>query len=102
MFEQAVLTVEDSVHFGQAKAVLEQVFAPGNIAGYLGRLRSSKLRVRDFEGALGRGLLGKEIAQAYELLGQSDRGQVRELYLSLVERVAPELRAKFLGLYAYY
>ncbi len=102
MFEQAVLTVEDGMHFGQAKAVLEQVFAPGNIAGYLGRLRSAKLRVRDFEGALRRGLLGKEIAPAYEVLGQSDRGQVRELYLSLVERVAPELRAKFLDLYAYY
>ena len=102
MYEQATLPVEDGVHFAQAKAVVEQVFAAGNITGYLRRLQRSKMRVRDFEGALRRGLLGNAIAAAYEALGNSDRGQIRELYLSRVERVAPELRAKFLALYAYY
>ena len=102
MFEQAALAIQDSVHFGEAKAVLEQVFAVANVAGYLQQLKRSKIRARDFEGALGRGLLGKVIPQAYAAMGESDRGQVRELYLSLVERVAPDLRAKFLKVYAYY
>jgi hypothetical protein len=102
MFEQAVIAVQDGVRFRQVKSALEQIFAVGNVAGYLGRVKSSKLRVRDFEGALRRGLLGPDVIQAYETLGDSDRGQIRELYLSLVERVAPELRAKFLKIYAYY
>jgi hypothetical protein len=102
MFEQAVLPVQDGVRFSEIKGSLEQIFAAANVAGYLRRLQSSKLRARDFEGALARGLLGKETAERYKQLPQSDRGQVRELYLSLVERVAPELRAKFLKAYAYY
>jgi hypothetical protein len=58
--------------------------------------------VRDFEGLLRRGLLGATTAEAYQALGNSDRGQARELYLSLVEKVAPELRSRFLKVYAYY
>jgi hypothetical protein len=46
--------------------------------------------------------LGRETPGAYAKLGDSDRGHVREEYLSMVERVAPELRAKYLKVYAYY
>jgi hypothetical protein len=102
MFEQAVLPVQDGVHFGQVKAALEEKFSVGSVAGYLRRLKSSKVRVRNFERALSSGLLGPVVAQSYALLGDADRGQVRELYLSLVERVAPELRTKFFEIYAYY
>ena len=35
-------------------------------------------------------------------LDNSDQGQIRELYLASLERVAPELREKFFRLYAYY
>jgi hypothetical protein len=51
---------------------------------------------------LASGLLGAEASAAYAALGDSDRGHVREQYLSMVEQVAPELRAKFLKVYAYY
>ena len=102
MFEQAELPVQDAVHFGEAKAFLEQIFDGSNIAGYLRQLNDSKVRARDFEAALRRGLLGKSLPHAYAALADCDRGQIRELYLSLVERVAPELRAKFLKVYAYY
>jgi hypothetical protein len=102
MYEQALLPVQDGMHFGEVKEVLEHVFAPANVASYLRRLTSASLRARDFEGAMRRGLLGTSIGQAYSFLGDSDRGQVRELYLSLVERVVPELRAKYLKAYAYY
>ena len=102
MFVQTVLPVEDEAHFAAVKAALEPLFASGNVAGYLKRVQRSKLRVRDFEGLLQRGLLGGNTAEAYQALGNSDRGQARELYLSLVEKVAPELRNRFLKLYAYY
>jgi hypothetical protein len=78
------------------------LFAPRNVAGYLKRVQRSRLRVRDFEGLLERGLLGASSAEAYRVLGDSDRGQARELYLSLVEQVGPELRRRFLKVYAYY
>ena len=102
MFVQTVLPVEDEAHFAAVKGSIEPLFAAGNVAGYLKRVRRSKLRVRDFEGLLQRGLLGATTAQAYQALGNSDRGQARELYLSLVEKVAPELRRRFLKVYAYY
>ncbi len=102
MFVQAVLPVNDEVHFAAVKASLEPLFASGNVTGYLKRVKQSKLRVRDYEGLLQRGLLGATTAEAYKALGDADRGQARELYLSLVEQVPLELRSKFLKVYAYY
>ncbi len=102
MFVQTVLPIEDEAHFTAVKASLEPLFTSGNVAGYLKRVKQSKLRVRNFEGLLERGLLGAATAEAYRALGDSDRGQTRELYLSLVEKVPQELRTRFLKLYAYY
>src|SRR5271163_1519744 len=102
MFVQTVLPIEDEAHFRTVRASLEPLFASANVAGYLKRVQRAKLRVRDFEGLLGRGLLGTGTPEAYRALGDSDRGQARELYLSLVEQVAPELRTRFLKVYAYY
>jgi hypothetical protein len=102
MFVQTVLPIEDEAHFTAVKASLEPLFTSVNVAGYLKRVKQSKLRVRDFEGLLKRGLLGASTAEAYQALSDSDRGQARELYLSLVEKVPQELRTRFLKLYAYY
>jgi hypothetical protein len=102
MFVQAVLPVKDESHFAAVKASLEPLFTSGNVTGFLKRVQRSKLRVRDFEGLLRRGVLGATTIEAYQALGDSDRGQARELYLSLVEKVTPELRGRFLKVYAYY
>jgi len=102
MFVQTVLPIEDQARFAEVKASLEPLFASGNVARYLKQVQRSKLRVRDFEGLLERGLLGATTAQTYKALSDSDRGQARELYLSLVEQVGLELRGKFLKVYAYY
>jgi hypothetical protein len=102
MFVQTVLPIEDETHFAAVKASLEPLFASGNVAGFLKRVRRARLRVRDFEGLLQRGLLGVSTAEAYRELRDSDRGQARELYLSLVEKVPQELRGRFLKVYAYY
>jgi hypothetical protein len=102
MFVQPVLQIQDETHFTAVRASLEPLFASGHVAEFLKRVQRAKLRVRDFEGLLRRGILGKATAEAYGALPDSDRGQARELYLSLTEKVGPELRGKFLKVYAYY
>ena len=102
MFEQAVLAIQDEATFGRVLASLERVFADAQVAGFLQGLEKRKLRARQFEEILSSGVLGASAASDYAALGDSDRGHVREQYLSMVEEVAPELRAKYLKVYAYY
>ena len=102
MFEQAVLPIQDEVTYGAVKQALDSAFAPGQVSRYLERLGRTRLRARQFEAILASGLLGHQTPAEYAQLSDSDRGHVREEYLSMVERVAPELRAKHLKVYAYY
>ena len=102
MFVQPVLPIEDEARFASVKASLEPLFAADNVAAFLKRVQRAGLRVRNFEELLQRGILGKTTAEAYGAMNDSDRGQAREMYLSLVETVAPEMRGKFLKVYAYY
>ena len=102
MFEQAVLPIQDEATFGKVRSSLDKTFAPAQIATFLQRLTRTKLRARQFEAIVASGLLGAETSANYAALGDSDRGHVREQYLSMVEKVAPELRARFLKVYAYY
>ena len=102
MFEQAVLPIQDQATFAQVEAALQRAFAPSGVSEFLKRLGRARLRARQFEAILASGLLGSNTAGAYAALGDSDRGHVRERYLEMVEKVAPELRAKFLKVYAYY
>jgi hypothetical protein len=102
MFEQAVLPVQNEAVFLEVKGAIEKVFAPANAEKFLKQLAGAGQRARSFEAVLGRGLLGKETPAAYSRLGNGDQGQIREFYLWSVEQVAPELRAKFLKVYAYY
>jgi hypothetical protein len=102
MYEQAVLHVADPEPFGAVKAAIEASFSSDKIAAFLKSLDRSRVRVRDFQTVLSKGLLGKAVVSEYGQLGNSDQGQIRELYLASLERVAPELRQKFFKLYAYY
>jgi hypothetical protein len=102
MFEQAVLPIQDEAMFAKVFGSLVMTFGAAHVSEFLRRLSRSGLRARQFEAILASGLLGSETAGYYAALGDSDRGHVREQYLSMVEKVAPELRAKFLKAYAYY
>jgi hypothetical protein len=102
MFEQAVLPIQDEATYARVRQALDQVFAPGEVSGFLGCLGRARLRARQFEAILAGGLLGAETPGLYARLGDSDRGHVREEYLSMVEKVSPELRARHLKVYAYY
>jgi hypothetical protein len=102
MFEKPVLGVEDGPSFDVVRSAIQAAFASSTAGRFLKQVDAQRLRVRNFESVLGKGLLGQEAIAAYERLGNLDRGQIRELYLASVEHVAPELRAKYLKVYAYY
>jgi hypothetical protein len=102
MFEQAVLPIQDEKTSAEVEKALHDAFAPANAVKFLRQVEKAKLRVRQFEAILAHGFLGAKTPALYGSLGDSDRGQIRELYLRLVEHVAPEVRQKFLKVYAYY
>jgi aspartyl/asparaginyl beta-hydroxylase (cupin superfamily) len=102
MYEQATIPVVNQAAFAKIRQTLESTFAPAAAAKFLRQVEKRGQRVRDFELALQQGLLGKETQAEYASLPDSDRAQVREMYLQLVEQVAPELRARFMKVYTYY
>ena len=102
LYEQPVLPVSDPQTFNAVKGAIEASFAAGHVAEFLKSLERSKLRIREFEVVLGKGILGPKTAAEYNRLSNGDQGQIRELYLASLEQVAPELREKFFRLYAYY
>jgi hypothetical protein len=102
MFEQAGIAVRDQQGYAQLHALVDATFDVRDVETFLDRVTKSKLRIRDYEGVLKRGLLGKEAVGLYEALPVSDQGLTRERYLRLVEAVAPELRQRYFRIYAYY
>jgi hypothetical protein len=102
MFEQAVLPVQDENTFAEVEKALHDAFSSANAAKFLRQVEKAGLRARQFEAILTHGFLGAKTPALYGSMGDSDRGQVREMYLRLVEHVAPEVRQKFLKVYAYY
>jgi hypothetical protein len=102
MYSQPVLPVADPQAFNAVKASIETSFSSERVVEFMKSLERMKLRVRDFETILRKGLLGNAALGEYTKLGNSDQGQVRELYLATLEKVAPEVRNRFFKLYAYY
>jgi hypothetical protein len=102
MFEQATIAVQDEKTYGELHAKIDAAFASSDVEVFLNRVTRYKLRIRDFEGVLNRGLLGKESIALYKALPVSDQGLTRERYLRLVEKVPAELRQRYLKAYAYY
>ena len=102
LHEQAVIPVADPQAFGAVKSVIETAFSPAKVDDFLKSIKRAGLRIRDFELVLRKGLLGATATGEYDRLGNGDQGQIREFYLASLEKVAPELRAKFSKLYAYY
>ncbi|MBB6145816.1 hypothetical protein HNQ77_003777 [Silvibacterium bohemicum] len=102
MYEQAVLPIRDEKTFSDVHGALKSAFAAKQVERFLNGVQRNKLRARQFEAILASGLLGPEAAAKYAALGDSDRGHIREQYLSMVEHVEPAIRAKYLKVYAYY
>jgi hypothetical protein len=102
MFQQGLIPIQNPAVYEPVKAAVEAAFAPPSVRGFLQRVARAKLRVRAFEQVLEQGCLGEVAKSGYAQLSDSDRGQIRELYLSLVEQVPQDLRGNFLKIYAYY
>ena len=101
-YQQPVLTISDPQSFGAVRSAIETSFSSARVADFLKSLERAKLRIRDFESVLGKGMLGSGTQSKYGSLDNSDQGQIRELYLASLEQIAPELRERFFKLYAYY
>ena len=106
-FEQAVLKVEREREFSELKNVIGRAFAADQAESLLKRLAREKVRVRDWDSVLVRGVLDNgnsavPARQLYASLALSDQAQIREFYLFQVEEVSPKLRARFHQLYQYY
>ncbi len=102
MFEQAAIAVTDERGFAQLHALIDAAFDSRDVEVLLDRVIRFKLRIRNFEGVLERGLLGKPAVALYKGLPVSDQGLTRERYLRLVEAVPGELRQRYFRAYAYY
>jgi hypothetical protein len=102
MFEQAAIAVRDEQGYQRLHALIDAAFDVRDVEVFLDRVTRSKLRIRDYETILKRGLLGSEAIALYEALPVSDQGLTRERYLRLVEKVPVELRQRYLKVYAYY
>jgi hypothetical protein len=102
MFEQAAIAVQDEKKYAELHAHIDAAFKASDVEVFLNRVIRYKLRVRDYESVLSRGLLGKEAIALYKGLPVSDQGLTRERYLRLVEAVPGDLRQRYLKAYAYY
>jgi hypothetical protein len=100
--EQPVLPIANPAAFSAVKAAIETSFSTGRVRGFLESLDRQRVRIREFESVLSKGLLGSNTAGEYEQLPDGDQGQIREFYLASLEKVAPELRQRFFRLYSYY
>ena len=101
-YQQATIPVSDPQTFGAVRSAIEATFAAAKVTDFLKSLDRARLRIRDFEVILGKGMLGPQAKGAYPQLGDGDQGMIRELYLAALEHVSPDLRQKFFKLYAYY
>jgi hypothetical protein len=102
MFEQAAIAVRDEQGFRKLHALIDAAFDARDVELFLNSVSRKKLRVRDYEEILKRGLLGKDAVALYGALPVSDQGLTRERYLRLVEKVPLELRQRYFKAYAYY
>jgi len=107
-FEQATIRVVRQREFGELRAAIEQVFAGERVAKYLKVLDGRRIQVRDLEAVLKENALDEAAgsrpgtaAALYGSLPVSDKGQMREFYLSKIEEVGPVLRARFHRVYEY-
>ena len=102
MFEQAVFPVEKVQEFEQVVRRIEAALAPNRVDLFLASVANNKLRIRQFETILDKGLLGADAPALYKELAIGDQALIREKYLARIEQVPAELRQRFLKVYAYY
>jgi len=101
MYSQPVLPIADPQAFNAVKASIETSFSSARVGGILKSLERMKLRFRRLRDHPSQGPARHAALGEYTKLGNADQGQIRELYLATLEKVAPEVRQSFSKLYAY-
>jgi len=105
-FEQAAIKVEKAQEFARLQAAIEQAVQPEKVERFLKQMDRKGIRIRDFDAVLAQRVLDGDTAQnsqqLYQALVLSDQAQMREFYLSKIEKVDVALRHKFKKLYQYY
>ena len=102
MFEQVAIAVQDEKAYAALHQRVDAAFDAGDVEVFLNRVKRGRLRIRDFESVLRKGLFGRDVIALYEALPVSDQGLTRERYLRLVEAVPQDLRERYFRAYAYY
>jgi hypothetical protein len=109
IFEAGIIKVEKEREFGDLKSAIEKAFAADRLTKYLKALESCKLRIRNLDAIFAADAIdvvaGDKAGTARSVYGSlpvSDQAQMREFYLSKVEEVDSDVRAKFHKLYQYY
>lgn len=108
MYTQAPLQIENQAVVAELKRAIEHAVL-ARTDEFLHLVKRFGLRVRQFEELMSRrvfeqlpGLnLSRPCEELFRDLGASDQGLIREFYLTTIEEVPVELRAKYLKLYRY-
>ena len=105
-FEQAAITVEKQETFAALKARVEDALAPQGIDAFMKGVSSAGFPIRAWEKLLFSGLLDKQgsnltAKQMYADLSDSDKGLMREFFLTRIEQVPDVVREKYSRVYRY-
>ena len=105
-FEQAAITVEKQETFAALKARVEDALAPQGIDAFMQGVMRAGFPIRQWEKLLATGLLDKQgsalaAKQMYADLSESDRGLMREYFLTRIEQVPDAVREKYSKVYRY-
>jgi hypothetical protein len=105
-FEQATIAVQKQDTFAALKTRVESVLEPANIDAFMKGVAKAGFPIREWEKLLVSGLLDKQgsslsAKQLYAELSDSDKGLMREFYLTRIEQVPDAIREKHGKVYRY-
>ena len=105
-FEQAQIAVEKQETFAALKARVEDALAPQGVDSFMQGVTRAGFPVRQWDKLLSTGLLDKKgsnltAKQMYADLSDSDKGLMREFYLTRIEQVSDAIREKYSKVYRY-
>jgi hypothetical protein len=108
MFSQAPIEVENHAVFADLKAAIENALS-ARAEDFLHLVKRFGLRIRQFEGLLKERVFeqmpgarpSRPCDELFRELSSSDQGLIREFYLTRIEELPAELRAKYSKLYRY-
>jgi hypothetical protein len=105
-FEQATIAVQKQDTFAALKSRIESVLESASVDAFMKGVARAGFPIREWEELLASGLLDKQgsaltAKQLYAELSDSDKGLMREFYLTRIEQVPDAVREKHSKVYRY-